>query len=78
MKLDEAKSECNRWLDYLQRQETQTIALQQLARDRRADNCSYEESRRRRAKIQTEFNGVTVYDGANLAKAVRVLLKHQH
>lgn len=72
MNIDEAKTECQRWLDYLKRQEEKSLALQKLAADRRAGRCDEKEMRRRMGDI----NGptVTVYDGARLAEAVRVLM----
>ena len=72
--LPQAKAECQRWFDYLQSQEDQSKALQQLAADRRSGRCDAAEGVRRRAAIQG--NGLTVYDGADLADAVRVLLKN--
>jgi len=73
MNLAEAKAECQRWLDYLKRQEEKSIAMQNLARDRRAGTCSDEEMRRRRDAIDRSVN---VYDGANLAEAVKFLMQH--
>lgn len=73
MKLEEARQEAQRYLDYLARDESKVIALQKLAADRRAGRCGDEECRRRRAEIQG--NGVTVYDGGNLAEAIKVFLK---
>ena len=72
--LPQAKEECQRWFDYLKSQEDQSIALQRLAADRRAGRCDAAEGQRRRIEIQG--HGVTVYDGANLADAVRILLKN--
>ena len=74
MTLDEAKSECGRWFGHLKYREDQAAALQRLAADRRRGICDAKEGERRRREIQG--NGVTVYDGANLEDAVRVLLKH--
>ena len=73
MKIAEAKAECERWLAYLKIQEAKSLALQQLAAERRAGTCSDDELRRRKRAID---GGVTVYDGANLERAVRTLLKH--
>ena len=73
MKLAEAKAECGRWLFYLERQRHRSIELQKLAADRRNGVCSDSEKNSRMAAID---RSVTVYDGANLADAVRVLLKH--
>jgi hypothetical protein len=73
MNLSQAKSECERWFTYLQHQEDKSKALQVLAADRRSGLCDAREGERRRDAIQG--NGLTVYDGANLSDAVRVLLK---
>lgn len=72
MTLDEAKAECECWLSHLKEQEDRAVALQRLAADRRAGRCDAREGERRRIEIQG--SGVTVYDGGNLADAVRVLL----
>lgn len=72
--LDQAKEECERWFAYLKAQEDQSLALQKLAADRRSGSCDEIEGRRRRDAIQG--NGLTVYDGGNLADAVRILLKN--
>ena len=76
MTLDEAKKECQRWLDYHKMQDEECKKLQELAADRRAGRCNEEEGRARRLEIQGYRNSPTVYDGANLADAVRALLKH--
>lgn len=73
MNLAEAKIECERWLAYLARQEERSVALQKLATERRAGRCKDADVPRRLAAID---NSVTVYDGAKLADAVRVLLRH--
>lgn len=72
MTIPEARAECQRWLDHLQRQEDRVIALQKLAADRRAGRVSDREKDRRLAQINGP--GVTVYDGGNLADAVRALM----
>lgn len=72
--LAEAKAECERWFAYLKSQEDQSKELQKLAADRRAGRCDAWEGERRRNEIQG--NGLTVYDGSNLADAVRILLKN--
>jgi len=73
MNLVEAKAECERWLAYLKRQEEKAVAIQQIAADRRSGKCDAGEAQRR---LRTIDNcSVTVYDGARLADAVRVLLK---
>ncbi len=73
MKLDEAKAECARWLAYLKRQEEKSLAMQKIASERRQGLIDETEGRRR---VRALDSGLTVYDGANLSKAVRVLLKH--
>lgn len=73
MKLAEARAECERWLAYLASQQAKSLALQKLASDRRAHTCDDVEMRRRLSAID---RGVTVYDGAKLADAVRVMLRH--
>lgn len=72
MTLNEAKAECARWFASLKRDEERSLALQTLAAARRA-GLSDEEMRERRRTIDCT---VTVYDGANLERAVRTLLKH--
>ncbi len=71
VKLLEAKQECQRWFDYLQRQVDKSKAIQELASERRKGTIDEHEARRRLQQIDL---GVTVYDGANLEKAVRVLI----
>jgi hypothetical protein len=72
MNRKEAIAECDRWLAYLDRQKAKSEAIQQLAADRRNGKCDEAEGRRRMRQIDS---GVTVYDGARLAEAVRVLIK---
>lgn len=74
MSIDEARAECERWFAYLQRQEDKSIELQKIAAARRAGEMDLEEARRRMRALDN--CSVTVFDGANLEKAVRVLLKH--
>lgn len=74
MKLDEAKAECERWFADIQRQKDKSLALQKLAAQRRAGEITDDEAQRKLRSIQGA--GITVYDGTNLEKAVRVLLKH--
>lgn len=73
MTLTEAKAECERWFAYLKRQADKAVAMQKIANARRSGEIDEEEGRRR---VRALDNGVTVFDGANLEKAVRVLLKH--
>lgn len=72
MILSEAIGECERWLAYLKKQEERSIALQKLATERRAGTCDEAEAKRRVSAID---RSVTVYDGARLADAVRLLLE---
>lgn len=72
MTLAEARTECERWLAYLAQQETRAIAMQKLASERRRGACSDAEVVPRLAAIDRD---ITVYDGARLADAVRVMLK---
>lgn len=71
MKLLEAKSECQHWLDYLKRQKEKAAAVQQIAADRLDGKCTLDEAKRRLRRIDS---GVTVYDGAKLADAVKFLM----
>jgi len=73
MTLVEAKAECERWLAHLKRQEEKSIAIQKIAADRRSGKYDAAEAHRRLRAIDN--CSVTVYDGARLADAVRVLLK---
>ena len=72
MTLTEARQECRRYLDYLKRDEAKSIAMQKLAADRRSGKCDDREKDRRMREIMGP--SPTVYDGANLAEAVKVLL----
>lgn len=74
MTLDQAKAECERWFAYIKRQETKAVEMQKLATALRRGEIDEAESRRRVRAL--DGSGVTVFDGANLEKAVRVLLKH--
>lgn len=74
MKLDEAKAECQRYLNYLQSQEDKSAALQRLAAERRAGKHTAAEAQRIIQQIQGA--GLTVYDGGNLADAIRAILSH--
>ena len=73
MKLPEAKEECQRWFAYHEAQDERAKALKTLAADRRTGKCDAVEGAKRRAAL--EPSGLSVYDGANLNAAVRVLLK---
>ena len=72
MNIDEAKKECQRWLDYLAREERRSLELQKLATDRRSGKCDDKEKDRRLAAIN---RSPVVYDGARLADAVRTLME---
>lgn len=74
MNIEQAKAECQRWLDYLERQKDDAAAMGRIAADRRNGRCTLEEGKRRVAEIDRR-KGVTVYDGAKLADAVRLLIK---
>lgn len=77
MDLNQAKAECQRWLDYLERQKEKSVAMQQLASDRRLGKCTADEARRRLSALDSRCS-VTVYDGAKLADAVKVLMKSRN
>jgi hypothetical protein len=72
MNITEAKQECERWLAYLERQKQKTVELGKIASDRRNGRCTEHQAR---ARVSALDSGVTVYDGAKLADAVRLLLK---
>ncbi len=74
MTLAEAKAECERWFAYLKRQETKAVEMGRIAQARRSGEIDEHEGRRRVRALDN--CSVTVFDGANLEKAVRVLLKH--
>lgn len=74
MKIDQAKEECQRWLDYLERQKAKTAAIQQIASDRRSGKCTQDEGKARLRAIDNP-SSVTVYDGSRLAEAVAVLMR---
>jgi hypothetical protein len=73
MTLDEARAECERWFAYLKRQENKSIEMQKLASLRRSGEIDETEARRRMRSLDN--CSVTVFDGARLEQAVRVLLK---
>lgn len=72
MNITAAKAECQRWLDYLDRQKEKSIAMQRIGVDRRDGKCDPAEARRR---VRALDSGVTVYDGAKLAEAVKFLME---
>lgn len=73
MTLNEARAECKRYLDYLERQRTMANAMLRLASDRRKGICDDAERDRRLAEIQG--HNLNVYNGAELEKAIIVLLE---
>lgn len=73
MTLHEARNECRRYLNYLAIQEAKSLALQKLAADRRSGKCDAHEGERRKKDIMGP--SPTVYDGAALAEAIKVLLQ---
>lgn len=73
MSITEARHEAQRYLNYLAQQEAKSVALQKLAADRRTGKCSDAEKDKRMRDIMGP--SPTVYDGANLADAIRVFLK---
>jgi hypothetical protein len=73
MTIDEAKAEGQRWLDYLKRQEEKSIAIQKIAGAVRRGEIDSAEGKRQLRKIDDRCSA-TVYDGAKLADAVKVLI----
>jgi hypothetical protein len=72
MTLGDARLECARWFAYLKRQEDKALKMQEIATARR--NGTIDEGEARRRVRSLDGAGVTVFDGANLEKAVRTLL----
>ena len=73
MNLSEARHECRRYLHHNEIQRRKAEALTKLASDRRAGRVSAAEARKRLNEISGP--SPTVYDGAQLEKAVEVMLK---
>lgn len=73
MTLEEAKAEAQRWLDHLKRQEEKSVAIQKIAGAVRRKEIDHYEGKRQLRAIDNTC-GVTVYDGAKLAEAVRLLV----
>ena len=71
MTLEEALQECNRYINYLKHEEKKSLALQKLAADRRLGKCDDKEKDQRLREIMGQ--SPTVYDGANLADAMKVI-----
>jgi predicted Fe-Mo cluster-binding NifX family protein len=74
VKLAEAKDECARWFAHLDRQREKSLALQKIATQVRSGEITSEEGQRKARTLNGA--GVTVYDGARLEQAVKLLLKH--
>lgn len=72
MNLREARYEAERYLAYLDDQVAMSRAMQCLASDRRAGRCDDAEKDRRIRELTRR--SPAVYDGANLADAIRVFL----
>lgn len=73
MTLTEAKIECQKWLDYLDRQKEKSTAIQKVAAQARQKNLTHEEAKRQLRVIDDRCS-LTVYDGARLAEAVQLLI----
>lgn len=73
MTLDEAKSEGQRWLDYLKRQEEKSVAIQKIAGQVRRGEIDSAEGKRQLRMVDDRCS-LTVYDGARLADAVKILI----
>ena len=73
MNVEEAIAECNRWFKRLEADAEKAKALTRLAGQRRRGQISKMEAMRKMAEIRGY--APTVYDGANLEKAVRTLIK---
>ncbi|TXH57562.1 MAG: hypothetical protein E6Q97_04290 [Desulfurellales bacterium] len=74
MKLAEAKEECARWFAYLDRQREKSLAVQKIASAVRSGEITSDEGRRKLRALDNA--SVTVYDGARLEQAVKLLLKN--
>lgn len=72
MTLDEAKETCHRWFRYLDSQREKSIKIQQLASQVRRGEITREESQR---KLRMIDGAPTVYDGANLEVALKIILQ---
>ena len=73
MNLTEAKTECRRWLDYLDRQKEKSVAIQKIAGTVRRGEIDSAEGKRQLRAIDDKCS-LTVYDGAKLADAVAFLV----
>lgn len=74
MKLAEAKEECARWFAYLDRQREKSLAVQRIATEVRTGEITSDEGKRKLRAL--DGASVTVYDGARLEQAVKLLLKN--
>jgi hypothetical protein len=73
MAINHAVVEGERWLAHLEAEEQKSIRLQQLASARRAGTMDDDTVRRELAALQDRMS-LHVYDGADLARAVRALI----
>ena len=73
MTLDEAKTECERWLAHLDRQRHKSVEMQKIASGRRAGEIDLEQAHHRIRALDNR--SVTVFDAARLEQAVRLILK---
>lgn len=73
MPIPEAIEEGRRWLAYLDRQAERAKRLAELASERRAGTMDLQTAQR---EIERMERNVTVYDGANLAEAVKALIEN--
>ncbi len=73
MNLIQAKAECQRWLDYLDRQKEKSVEIQRIAGAVRRGEIEPAEGKKRLRSIDDRCS-VTVYDGAKLAEAVALLI----
>lgn len=75
MKVEDAKAECQRWLDYLDREKERSAAIQKIAGAVRRKEIDSAEGQKQLRAIDNNRRGVTVYDGAKLAEAVALLIR---
>ena len=74
MTIAEAKAECERWFAYNKRQVDKSKKKKKIAAAVRAGEIDQVEAKRRVRSLDN--CSVTVFDGANLERAVKVLLMH--
>jgi hypothetical protein len=70
--VEDAIAECQRYLDYLDAAERRSRQLQEIAGQARRNEITRDEARRMADKASGP--GVTVYDGAKLADAIKTLM----